>query len=497
MLKRILSILCVLAIAGLFPVSIYAYSFNFGEDVYLELKGDLTYTLRMRTEEPDPLLVDDSKGNSNFKQGDLVNNKLIGRMEIVLDAPYVTLYGKLEAFYDDVYTDDKLYDDNADLAVAKEYASGRADAQEYYLDFHTDSITLRVGKQIVEWGELAAPALALGVGVMNSYDLSRVAAAGYEVRDYKVPAKMAWLSWEATSNLSFEAIYSNEFEPDNVMPVVGTYGSFMDMMGQGGPDTMMGGLVDVNSKPPEDINQYGAAVRMVFPSLDNLEIGLFKAHYVSFMPIISLNTNTMLETNVIYPEIDMVGITVSQVILDWQTFCEFTYRPNDAAQITGSLGGVYGYDEVRTFNWGFGAFAMLSDFLSFTPWTVQFSPMLEIYGGNNLDYDESKNYLKPEQVMAFMAAFTFASSDIVDNTTMSYTLSISAPLHEEESSFYSLGNTLKARIGDNIELMLGYDIKGGDPKKSDLDQTPMSNASYPGYTPDRDALTVGFTWFFM
>ena len=492
MLKRILSILCVLAVAGLLPVSIYAYDFNFGENAFLELKGDLTYSARMRTEDPDPLLKDESKGNSNFKKGDLVNNKMIARMEMMFDAPYVTFFSKFEAFYDSVYTDDKLYPDDADVDVAKQYAVSRADAKEYYLDLHTDSVTLRLGKQIVEWGELAAPVFAPGVNIMNLYDGSRIAAAGYTIRDFKVPAEMAWLSMEVTSNLSLEAAYSQDFEPRSTMPVVGTFGSYMDILGYGGSAGL--GTVDNRPTDPEDMQQYGAAARMVFPSLGNLEMGLFHGHYINFMPSITMDMSKF-TADITYEEVDMYGFTLSQVFGSWQTYGEFSYRPNQPAQLAiefpmagPGLIPVGGIERVRTLNWGLGGFAMISDFLSSTPWTVQYSPMIEFYGGINLDYDEEKNFTVPEQTIYFMSSFTFSSSDMIDNTGLTYTLAFSGALHEEESELYSIGNTLTARVGDNIGLMLGYDIKTGDPKKA-LD--------YPNYVPDRDAVTCGFTWYFM
>ncbi|MCP4756080.1 MAG: DUF1302 domain-containing protein [Proteobacteria bacterium] len=485
MINRLSSILCILAISVLMPMPMYAYEFLIGESAYLEFKGDLTYSVKYRMEDPDPLLVGDTKGNSNFENGDIVNNKGIVRMEVMFDAPYTTFFTKLEAFQDSVYTDDELYPEGTDLELAKRYAASRAEALEYYLDLHSDSITLRIGKQIVEWGELSAPVFAPGVNVMNMYDGSKVGAAGYTIRDYKVPAQMAWLSMEISSNLSLEAAYSQDFEPRSSMAVVGTFGSFMDNFGFGGPG--MDGMEVKIPTEPEEMQQYGAAARMVFPSLGNLELGVFTANYLNWMPMVDA-----FEGVITYERMDMYGFTLSQVVGDWQMFGEFTYRPNQAAQmrLEGTVLPIAGFEKVQTFNWGFGGLAMFSDFLSFTPWTVQLAPMFEFFGGNNLDYDETKNFAIPEQTTYYMASLTFNSSDMVDNTALSFGVSISGPLHEEESGFYSIANTLTARVGDNMGLMFGYDIKGGDPEKAG----PYGS---PGYAPDRDALTLGFTWYFM
>jgi hypothetical protein len=487
MTRRIISAFCILTIVSFLPTLTHAYDFSFGEHVNLELKGDITYTLRVRTEEPDPVLVDQSYGNSNFEKGDIVNNKFIGRLEATFDAPYTTLFGRFYALYDNVYKDDDMYPPGTDIDLAKEYAFLGFHVPEFYIDLHSDSVTFRLGKQIVEWGEMVAPVQAPGVSVMNMFDASKAGAAGYTVRDYKVPATSGWLSWETTNYLSLEAVYSQDFEPRDAMPIVGTIQSFIDALGWGGP-TM--GLDEQRPTDPEDMRQYGGAARMVIPYLRNLELGFYYAHYIDYMPIIDLS-----EFAITYEEVDMYGLSFSQAfdaLGGFSLYGELTYRPNQAAQLSMDLGGVEqgiaGFETVRKVNWGLGAMWMLSDFFAFTPWTIQFSPMLDFYGGYNLDYDDYDNFYMPEQGAWYMTNFTFSSSDMVDNTALSLTFAFSGGLHEEERSFYSIGTTLTARIGDNIGLMLGYDIKGGNPEEA---------LKYPGWVPDRDVLTLGLTWYFM
>jgi hypothetical protein len=119
MTGRIVSAFCILTIIVCLSTLTHAYDFSFGEHVNLELKGDITYTLRVRTEEPDPVLVDQSYGNSNFEKGDIVNNKFIGRLEATFDAPYTTLFGRFYALRDNVYIDDEKYPEGTDIELAK------------------------------------------------------------------------------------------------------------------------------------------------------------------------------------------------------------------------------------------------------------------------------------------------------------------------------------------------------------------------------------------
>ena len=489
MKNKKLMVFHLFVIAFLSSAPAKAYDFYFGDSAYLELKGDLTYSVKYRVENPDPELKEDSKGNSNFEKGDIVNNKGIARMEALFDAPYVTLFGRFEAFYDDVYGDNDLYPEGTDIDTAKDHAEKSVEAKEYYIDLHSDSTTLRVGKQIVEWGEMAAPVFAPGVNVMNMYDGTRIGAAGYTLRDYKVPAESAWLVTEINNNLSVEVVYSWDFDPRNIVPVVGTFGSFVDQLGFGGPTS----LEDKRPRSAKEMEQYGAAIRNVFPALGNLEFGLYYANYLNSFPMMDLYKN-----QITYEETDMYGFTLSRVCMEWQIYGEFTYRPNQAAQIAlEDFDGapIGGFEKVRTLNWGVGGMKIYSDFFSSMSSTVSFTPLIEFYGGNNLDHhdlddDDSIAFHLPEHTAYYLASLDFTSPDMIDNTVLSLTVAFTGALHKEENSFHSIGTTLKARVGDNLELMLGYDIKLGDPDEAGLND-------YPGQIPDRDAVALGVTWYFM
>ncbi|MBT4264677.1 MAG: DUF1302 family protein, partial [Deltaproteobacteria bacterium] len=251
-------------------------------------------------------------------------------------------------------------------------------------------------------------------------------------------------------------------------------------------------LMDVQIPTGSEDRQYGAAARMVIPALKDLELGFYYAHYIDFNPFIYLDFFSTPPVRVTYEDMDMYGMSFSQAfdaLGGFSLYGELTYRPNQPAQLVNVFGPVAGPEEVRKVNWGLGASWMLSDFFPFTPWSIQFSPMLDFYGGTNLDYDDpAYNFLMPDDGAWYMINLTFSSADMVDNTVLSLTVAFSGGLHEEEKGFYSIGTTLTARIGDNLGLMFGYDIKGGDPNEA---------ITYPGWVPDRDALTLGITWYFM
>ena len=110
------------------------------------------------------------------------------------------------------------------------------------------------------------------------------------------------------------------------------------------------------------------------------------------------------------------------------------------------------------------------------------------------DYDDIDDpglaFSGAENTAYYLATFDFNTPDMIDNTVFTFNTAFSGALHSEENSFHSIGTTVKARVGDHLELMLGYDIKLGDTEKASL-------FDYPGYIPDRDAVSLGITWYFM
>ncbi|MCU0822561.1 MAG: DUF1302 family protein, partial [Spirochaetes bacterium] len=129
-----------------FPLASYAYNIPISESSFIEFKGDLTYAVKVKTEDPDPELVGESKGNSNFEKGDLINNKGIVKLEVKFDSTYLTLFGNGHAAYDYVMDDDDKYPEGTDIDEAKKHSARVIELQEYYLDFHVEKFTLRAGR---------------------------------------------------------------------------------------------------------------------------------------------------------------------------------------------------------------------------------------------------------------------------------------------------------------------------------------------------------------
>ncbi|MDA0191218.1 MAG: DUF1302 family protein, partial [Proteobacteria bacterium] len=64
------------------------------------------------------------------------------------------------------------------------------------------NLNLRLGKQVVSWGE--STFIQNGLNVLNPVNVSRLRAPGSELKEGLIPTTMAYASQELTDNLSVE-----------------------------------------------------------------------------------------------------------------------------------------------------------------------------------------------------------------------------------------------------------------------------------------------------
>lgn len=492
----------------------HGFDFSLGKHIEVFGKGDLTYAMRLRTEDQDPNLVRIAAGDWNFQKGDPVNNKLIGRLEFQATAPHLLLFFRGEAFYDDVFRDTDKFRERAakfgsaahsgtDFEVAERHARYNfSDALEYYLEGNFKDFTFRLGRQVVNWGESIAPVFAVAVNTVSPFFGARVAAAGYTFRDYQVPTLMAWGSYEATPTLSIQGVWAPDFDPRYTMPVVGTYGSFTNAFGFGAD----GSLEDLRPEDFEDQQQGGVAIRKRFPDLMNLELGFYYYHHLSRSPALTFDLKTMPKPLAAYPEVDMAGLSFATAFesIGLQVQGELAYRWNDILQknlliypplvawqlgiIPGdSYGPLGGYERGQTLNWVFGGSRLFSNILSFTPWIVSLTTMYEFYGGLNLDYAESKHFSDPMARAYYFVALPLSTADLLDNTTLTLEFDATGTLHAEQNSLHRFSGSLKAKYGDHLEALVGYDYIIGNWQEN----------IGPNNLSDRDQFTFTLTYSFI
>ncbi|ABZ76920.1 protein of unknown function DUF1302 [Shewanella halifaxensis HAW-EB4] len=135
-----------------------------------------------------------------------------------------------------------------------------------YADFDfnggANPLSIRVGDQVVSWGE--STLIAHGIGVINPVDLNILNAPGAELKEAFRPQGMVWASFGITDNLSVEGFYQYDWEPVWV-PTPGSFLSTNDFAGYGG--YYQNAQLGFNANPDMDLNfllsEYNALVGMV------------------------------------------------------------------------------------------------------------------------------------------------------------------------------------------------------------------------------------------
>lgn len=259
---------CLLCLAGGITAATSAYAGSY-EFLGLEAETQLqaSYALGVRAESPDARIIatppspkipipdalklpesnnyDD--GDRNFKKGALINNRLSVLGELMLKKDDYGLLLRGDAFYDDVYR--RLNNDNDspdtinkralpvnEFTDAARYFDGRRtrllDAYAYGTWYIGDSsaLNLRVGQQVVAWGEsLFFSGVALAQGPA---DATKATVPGADVKSILLPVNQISMQLAVNDDLTLLGQYKFEFKEVELNPV-GEFYSVSDVVGPG------------------------------------------------------------------------------------------------------------------------------------------------------------------------------------------------------------------------------------------------------------------------
>jgi len=278
--------LCAIAAAAALPA--HAGSFEFGDETTLDYKATANYGLAIRTRDPDQRLINapveefqsylfpsvpdgqpaqvfrferqglsqsmnSDDGDRNFKKGSLIHNRLSVYGELQL---HHRDYGAVlsgSAFYDDVYHHKN--DNDAPDTVNKMGADGRTPDPDYrkftsetrfrdgrrarLLEAYVygtwwlgdeSSINLRIGQQLVAWGESLF--LSGVASAQSQADATKAFVPGTEIKDILLPTNQVALNAAINNDLTVLGYYKFDFRPNEIFPV-GDYFSPADVVGPG------------------------------------------------------------------------------------------------------------------------------------------------------------------------------------------------------------------------------------------------------------------------
>ena len=371
----------------------WGVSFNIGE-VEGQIDSEISIGASWSTAKADHNLIGANNGGKgqlpisddgrlNFKRGETFSKIITGTHGLELKYGDSGVYVRGKYWYDFELQDDsrpfKQISDSGRKASAQSAGAQLLDAFVYHNYAIADQPgAVRLGKQIVSWGEGAF--IGGGINAINPTDVSAYRRPGTEYKDGLVPVNLFYLSQNLTDNLSAEAFYQLDWEQteaDNC----GTFFSQSDVIADGCSGnyrvmskrsaldvadlavlTSAGVEVDGEGvlvrrgadRDARNSGQFGLAMHYVFEPLDT-EFGAYFINYHSRDPILSAGAAPQSAYNaaagagalapmiiagnssyyVEYPEdIHLYGLSFATTLstgTHWKG--ELSYRPNAPVQL--------------------------------------------------------------------------------------------------------------------------------------------------------------------
>jgi len=396
--SRFLALFITFSITSSASFSAYSVTFEFGE-VYGSWDTTATYGQTYRVQSREPELIgrgnggtafstNGDDGNLNYDPG-LVSNttKFTSELEVnyMNFGAFVRVIGFRDTEANNITGDTertpltdgsiKLKGENVSLLDAYAWVN---------LDIGTMPFTLRVGEQVISWGE--STFIQNSINVTNPVDVSKLRTPGAELKEALTPVGIVSASLGVTDNVSLDAYWQYDWERIDIDPP-GTYFSTNDFVGAGGafatltsavpdhinfgfgltplpsvpaiidlgaPLGVVAGAALVASRSPDvradQGDEYGVALRVYSPALNDTEFGFYHIKYHSRLPVINaisatpngttsppLNNPSIPATYFIsYPEdINLFGASFNTQIgtTGWALQGEYSFRLDAPLQV--------------------------------------------------------------------------------------------------------------------------------------------------------------------
>src|SRR5882757_603278 len=235
-LRRSALALGIAALAG--PAQ--AGTYNVADGIDAEYKLTVNYGVSMRLKDASndlvngpvnptsklPTTINFDDGDRNFKSGSLINNRISGLAELILRGPNYGIALSGDGFYDQAYhhpndndspdtinktelplnrfTDGARYYDGQRVRLLDAYAYGN-----WRIGPHQD-LDLRVGRQVVAWGEAL---FFSGIATAQApADASKAFIPGIETKDILLPSNQVSLRMGLTQDLTLLGYYKLQYK---------------------------------------------------------------------------------------------------------------------------------------------------------------------------------------------------------------------------------------------------------------------------------------------
>ena len=157
--------------------------------------------------------INTDDGRLNFDNGDWIGATAKVNHDLQFSYENFTVFSRFYYFYDNIMSDDVGRSGLSDRAL--DQVGSSVELLDLYLsgNFNLGDLPLnvRVGKQVVSWGE--GTFQLNGINVINPIDVSAFRRPGAEIKEGLLPVPLAYFSLGLPSNISLEAFYQFKFEP--------------------------------------------------------------------------------------------------------------------------------------------------------------------------------------------------------------------------------------------------------------------------------------------
>lgn len=389
--KRLPLVAAIAAIGLMGSIPAHAFQFDVTDEISGSFDTTLSYGALWRVTGQDKRLLAPNKGgirnsanydngNASYERGDLVSSLFKMNNDIAFNYKNFDAFFRVLSFYDHSIQNKDFDPLLADQRTIRNRLGHDYEIYDAYVRGNFDvagrNLGVRVGKQVVSWGE--STFIPNGINILNPVDVAKLRAPGSELKEAFLPIGMTQVAFDITDNVSMELVHQYQFRAVRIEPN-GSYFSTNDFASPGGSKVLIlsAGSTEADpvfiprgqNKDSSGSDQYGVAIRVLAPDLNNTEFGFYHAKYHSRTPLISgilstagpvLNPATDLgransaQYIVEYPEdIEMYGLSFNTlgpfgVALQG----EYSYRPNQPLQLAANnvLGEFlsFGFPDLRT-----------------------------------------------------------------------------------------------------------------------------------------------------
>ncbi len=327
----------------------------------------LGYGLQMRTEKPNSDFEGNQYGNRTLfdNKWDIFSNIVKASHDLQLNGSGWSVFLRGNYFYDFAM----LNKDGQLPQAAENRAIKHGDITDAYFLTRLgseDQFTVRLGKQVISWGENTF--IGGSLNDINTIDITKIRQPGVELKDALVGTPAAYFSWQMTDALSLETFVLFGYDELKIDPFGGFFGT-LDVITDGGgfANSMIGpfpaciapdggtchlalGPIPV-TRSGDDIpsygGQYGVALRYYAPALGNgFDFGVYYQNLHDHNPQLSARAGLTPAMGPPQPgtffvdyaeDVERFGVSFNTTVGSWAVGGEYSYRRNAPIQGTDFL----------------------------------------------------------------------------------------------------------------------------------------------------------------